>query len=86
MNPRRTTQKVAVGTINGLPGRHKFHFRDIPENWIKVDVREALHPKTALMYPSDDADQNIVADTVGSAALWDQKHIKIASWKADRRG
>ena len=79
MNPRRTIQKVAVGTISGLPEGHKFHFRDIPENWIKVDLWEALRPKAVLMYPSDDADQNIVADAIGSATLWDQKHIKIAS-------
>ena len=79
MNPRWTTQKVAIGTINGLLRRHKFHFRDIPENWIKVDIREVLHPKTTFMYPSDDADQNIIADAIGSVALWNQKHIKIAS-------
>ena len=79
MNPRRSTQKVAVATVSGLPGVQKFHFRDIPVNWTKVDVREALHPKAALMYPSDEADQNIVADAVGGPTLWDQKHIKIAS-------
>ena len=79
LNPRWTTWKVVVGTISGLPGGHKFHFRDILENWIKVDLQEALQPKSVVMYPSDDADQNIVADAVGSATLWDQKHIKIAS-------
>jgi hypothetical protein len=71
MNPRWTTQKVALGTINGVPGMQKFHFRDIPKNWMKVDVQEALHPKTALMFPNDNADQNIVGNIVGSAALWD---------------
>ena len=79
MNPRRGTQKVAVGTISGLPGVQKFHFRDIPVNWVKVDVRQGLHPKVTLMYPSDEADQNIVADAVGSPTLWDQKYIKSAS-------
>ena len=79
MNPRWTTQKDAIGTINGLSRVHKFHFRDILENEIKVDVREALQPKAALMYPSDEADQNIVANAIGSPTLWDQKHIKIAS-------
>jgi hypothetical protein len=79
MNSKRTAQKVALSTISGVPGTQKFHFKDIPENWMKVDVREALYPKTALMFPNDDIDQNIIGDAVGSAALWDQKHIKIAS-------
>ena len=79
MNPRRSIQKVAVATISSLPGVQKFHFREIPVNWVKVDVREALHPKAGLMYPSDEAGQNIVADAVGSPTLWDQKYIKSAS-------
>jgi hypothetical protein len=43
-----------------------------------VDVREALRSKTALIYPNDDADQSIVRDVVGTAALWEEKYIKIA--------
>jgi hypothetical protein len=78
MNPRWTVQKVAVGTISGLPKTYKFHFKDIPEHWFKVDVREALRSKTALIYPNDDADQSIVRDVVGTAALWEEKYIKIA--------
>ena len=45
---------------------------------MKVDVWEALHPKTAFIFPNDDVNQNIVGDAIESAVLWDQKHIKIA--------
>jgi hypothetical protein len=79
LNPKRSGQKVETGKISGISGAQKFHFKDIPENWFKVDVEEALQPKTALMFPNNDADQNIVANVVGTIVLWDQKHIKIAT-------
>jgi hypothetical protein len=47
MNPKHSTQKVASGKVSG--GEHKFHFKEIPEKWFKVDVQEALLPETALM-------------------------------------
>jgi hypothetical protein len=77
INPKRGTQKVASGKVSGVAGEHKFHFKEIPEKWFKVDVQEALLPKTTLMHPNDDADQHVVGDVVGTAVIWDQKHIKI---------
>jgi hypothetical protein len=68
---------VASGKINGVAGGHKFHFKEIPEKWFKVDVEEALLPETALMHPNEDADQHVVGDVVGTVVIWDQKHIKI---------
>jgi hypothetical protein len=77
MNPKRSTQKVASGKISGIGREHKFYFKEIPEKWFKVDVQEALLPKTALMQPNEDADQHVVGDVVGTAVIWDQKHLKI---------
>jgi hypothetical protein len=39
-----------------MSGKHKFHFKDIPDGFFKVDVREALLPNVALMVPSADAE------------------------------
>jgi hypothetical protein len=76
-NPKRSTQKVASGKVNGIGGEHKFHFKEIPEKWFKVDVQEALLPETTLMQPNEDVDQHVVGDVVGTAIIWDQKHLKI---------
>jgi hypothetical protein len=76
MNPKRTTQKVASCKVSGIGREHKFHFREIPEKWFKVDVQEALLPETALMQPNEDANQHVVGDFVGTAVIWDQKHLK----------
>jgi hypothetical protein len=56
MNPKRSTQKVASGKVSGIGEEHKFHFKEIPEKWFKVDVQEALLPETTLMQPNEDAD------------------------------
>jgi hypothetical protein len=77
MNPKRSTQKVALGKVSGISGEHKFHFKEIPEKWFKVDVQEALLPETTLMQPNEDVDQHVVGDVVGTAIIWDQKHLKI---------
>jgi hypothetical protein len=42
-----------------------------------VDVQEAFFPEMALMLQNEDADQHVVGDVLGTAALWDQKHLKI---------
>jgi hypothetical protein len=77
MNPKRSTQKVALGKVSGIGREHKFHFKEIPEKWFKVDVQEALLPETTLMQPNEDADQHVVGDVVGTTVIWDQKHLKI---------
>jgi hypothetical protein len=40
-------------------------------------VQEALLLETTLMQPNEDADQHMVGDVVGTAVIWDQKHLKI---------
>jgi hypothetical protein len=77
MNHKRSTQKVASGKVSGIGGEYKFHFKEIPEKWFKVDVQEALLLETTLMQPNEDADQHMVGDVVGTAVIWDQKHLKI---------
>jgi hypothetical protein len=79
MNSWSYRQKVATRTINGLGGQHKFHFTPIPDMWFKVDVRVALVPDVALMFPNEDTEQIKVKDTVGSSAIWDQKYIKCST-------
>jgi hypothetical protein len=56
---------VASGKVSGIGGEHKFHFREIPEKWFKVDVQEALLPATALMQPNEDVDQHVVGTSWG---------------------
>jgi hypothetical protein len=70
-------QKVAVGTVSGIGGEQKFHFKEIPERWFKWNVREALQQETTLMCPNEDADQAIVGDVIGTAAIWDHKFMKL---------
>jgi hypothetical protein len=55
---------------------YKFHFHIIPNGWLKVDVKEALMPDVALMYPHDATDQNKVGDIVNSNGIWNQKYVK----------
>jgi hypothetical protein len=70
---------VAIGNISGVGGEHKFHFKEIPERWFKADLQEALSSNTTLMYPNEDVGHKIMGDVAGTAVIWDQKHIKIAS-------
>lgn len=79
MNPRAHRCQVATGTISGVAGTHKFHFKDIPESWYKVDVKSILQPGVALMIPNDKADQTVIEHAKGSSTLWAMKYIKLAS-------
>ena len=56
MNLRSIRQKVALGFISSVPGEHKFHGEDIPEEWWRADVCNVLTPRVALMYPNDHAE------------------------------
>lgn len=78
MNPRSYRNKVASGTISGLPGEHKYHHMDIPNNWFKVDVRDAQCPNALLMFPNEDAEQVKVKDAVKGNTIWDGRYIKNA--------
>jgi hypothetical protein len=42
MNPKRSTQKVATGTISNVGGEAKFHFVDILDKWFKIMHRSGL--------------------------------------------
>ena len=79
MNPRSTRNKVASGTISGLPGEQKFHFMDILEKWFKVNLREAYCPSALLMFPNEDAQQAKVKDAVKDNTIWDGRYIKSAA-------
>ena len=79
MNPRAIRHKAAIGKISGMPGKHKFHFQDIPENWLKIDVHEILIPGVKLMFPSRDDEQDKIEDVKGTATLWDQKYLKAVA-------
>lgn len=79
MNPRAVRQKVAVGNISGLLGEQKFHFKEIPDLWMKVDVRNVFHLGVHLMIEREDTDMIFVEHVKGSAELWDQKYIKLST-------
>jgi hypothetical protein len=63
-------EKVAYGTISGIRGVHKFHFQVILDEWLKVDIQEALMPDVVLMFPNDTTDQNKVGDVVNGNGRW----------------
>jgi hypothetical protein len=67
MNPRSVCQKVAFGRISGFSGEHRFHFLEIPDGWMKVDVHEVLVPNAVLMMENRNAEQKKVKDVVGSS-------------------
>ena len=67
---------MALGTICGIPGLHKFHCLDIPENWFKVEVKEVFHGGVALMLPNAADDAMKVANVKGTFTVWDQKYLK----------
>lgn len=76
-NPAAPRQKVAVGKISGLPGVHKFHFRDIPPTWFKVDILEIMIPEVPLMYPMDEEGFSKMAHVKGTCTLWEQRVLKL---------
>ena len=39
-------------------------------------MREILQEAVPLMYPNDKADQSLIEDAKGSAAMWADKYIK----------
>jgi hypothetical protein len=79
MNPRSIRQKAARGTVSGISGQHRFHFVEIPDGWLKVDVQEALMPNVSLMMENREAEQEKVKDDVGSYVLWNQKYMKCTT-------
>lgn len=79
MNPRAMRQKAALASISGVAGEHKFHGKDIPEGWWRVDVSNVLTIGVALMFPNERADQHRIEDAKGSTAMWAERFIKASS-------
>jgi hypothetical protein len=79
MNPQSIRQKAVCGTVSGISGQHRFHFVEIPDSWLKVDVQEALMPNVSLMMENREAEQEKVKDAVGSCVLWNQKYMKCTT-------
>jgi hypothetical protein len=79
MNPRSVHQKVAFGKVSNFSGEHRFHFLEILDGWMKVNVQEALVPNAVLMMENWDAEHEKVKDAVGSPILWNQKYVKITT-------
>jgi hypothetical protein len=77
LNPKWSTQKVAICIVNVVGGEHKFYFNEITEKWFKVDMREALLYNTTLMYPDEDANHKIMVGIMETVVIRDQKYIKI---------
>jgi hypothetical protein len=78
MNPQNVKQKVAIRAVSGFGEINKFHFKTIPDSWLKVDVKEVVCPNAALMYPHKAADQIVLNDVMGGNALWEEKYVRRA--------
>ena len=70
---------MAKGTVSGLPGEHLFHFKDIPDDWLKIDVTDILHQNVPLMISVPNADQEVIEQALGLYAMWHSKYVKISS-------
>jgi hypothetical protein len=42
LNPKRSTEKVATGTISNVGGEAKLHFVDIPDKWFMIMHRSGF--------------------------------------------
>jgi len=69
MNPSIVKMKVASERISGVVEEHKFHFKEIPKLWCKVDVLDIVAFGVALMYPNEDMEQILIEHAKGSAAI-----------------
>ena len=76
INFKKPHQIVASGTISGVWGIDKFHFKPIPQFFYKVDVIQVQVGDAPLMHPNLEGDQFLVKDTIGGSVLWSHKHLK----------
>jgi hypothetical protein len=77
LNFKSPRQIVASGTVSGVWGVDKFHFKPIPHSFYKVDVTQVQVGDAPLMHPHPEGDQLVVADVIGGSVLWSQKHLKV---------
>ena len=76
LNFKRPHQIVASGTISGVGGIDKFHFKTIPILSYKVGVTHVKVGDAPLMHPHEEGDQFFVKDAIGGSVLWSHKHLK----------
>ena len=76
LNFKSPRQIVASGTVSGVWGVDKFHFKPIPHSFYKVDVTQVQVGDAPLMHPHPEGDQLVVGDVIGSSVIWSQKHLK----------
>ena len=76
MNFKTPRQVVATGSISGVWGVDRFHFKAIPQGFYKVDIASAIVGDAPLMHPHPEGDQCVVADAIGGSVIWSQKHLK----------
>ena len=76
MNFKSPRQIVASGTVSGVWGVDKFHFKPIPPSFYKVDVTQVQVGDAPLMHPHAEGDQLVVGDVIGGSVLWIQKYLK----------
>ena len=77
LNFKSPRQIVASGTVGGVWGVDKFHFKPIPHSFYKIDVTQVQVGDAPLMHPHPKEDQLVVADVIGGSVLWSQKHLKV---------
>ena len=65
INPKSMWKKVALETINGFGGEHKFCFVTISDTQFKIDVYDAHAPNVVLMFQNKADDQEKVKDAIG---------------------
>jgi len=70
-------QKVAKENVSGLPGEHKFHFKDIPMS--KMKVTDILHPRVVLMFLVANLDMEKSEYAKETFAMWHAKHLKFTT-------
>ena len=76
LDPRNTSNRVAVGRISGTTkGNDLFHFHPVPKGWYKIDVTEVMEPTVPLMRPQEFADQYTLGDTANGNTLWKEENL-----------
>ena len=76
LNFKHPRQIVASGIVSGVWGIDKFHFKEIPHSFYKVDVTKVQVGDAPLMHPHAEGDQFVLGDVIGGSVIWSQKLLK----------
>lgn len=76
VNAKSQRMKLALGTVSGISKEHKWHGKDIPKGWFRVDMREILHPNMPLMVENLVMNQVKLVEVVGANVIWDSKNMR----------